>query len=130
MALSLAERLGSRIRLVRAVEHQPYDIETTGSLATNAMDSLDSPEQHYLNEAKQAIEASVPVETAVLTGPTTEALMTDLHEHRPDLLVMSSHGRTGFIRWALGSVTDRMLRGPVPILVLRPRAETKNHGLV
>jgi nucleotide-binding universal stress UspA family protein len=56
----------------------------------------------------------------VLSGPPARALLTDLKENRPDLVIMTSHGRTGFIRWALGSVTDRVIRGDVPVLVLRP----------
>jgi len=37
-----------------------------------------------------------------------------------ELVVLSSHGRSGVIRTALGSVADRMLHGPAPVLVLRP----------
>ena len=38
-----------------------------------------------------------------------------------DLIVMSSHGRSGVARLVMGSVTERVLRGTsVPILVIRP----------
>lgn len=123
VAQALAGKLGSRIRLVEAVEHPPNDIDSVGSMTANVADALDASGSIYLEEAKAALQTGAPVETAVLAGPAAEALLTDLHEHRPDLLIMNSHGRTGFIRWALGSVTDRMIRGPVPVLVLRPQAE-------
>lgn len=36
------------------------------------------------------------------------------------LIAMSTHGRSGFTRWTLGSVTEQVLRAsPVPVLVLR-----------
>ena len=36
-----------------------------------------------------------------------------------DLIVMSSHGRTGLSRMLIGSVTDKILRGaPCPVLVV------------
>jgi nucleotide-binding universal stress UspA family protein len=39
-----------------------------------------------------------------------------------DLLVMATHGLTGFTRWALGSVTERVLSGTQrPLLIVRPR---------
>ena len=39
-----------------------------------------------------------------------------------DLIVMSSHGRTGLGRLVLGSVAETVLRGStVPILLIRPR---------
>ena len=123
VARSLAERLASRLRLVRAVEQPPVDVDAIGSLAADVIESVGLTASLYLSEAKLELETSAPVETAVLYGLPTEALLTDVTEHRPDLLVMTSHGHTGFIRWALGSVTDRMIRGPVPVLVLRPQQE-------
>jgi hypothetical protein len=34
---------------------------------------------------------------------------------------MATHGRTGFARWAMGSVTERVLWSTrVPLLIMRP----------
>jgi len=41
-----------------------------------------------------------------------------------DLIVMTTHGRTGFLRWALGSVAERVLHAAqVPVMVVRPRQD-------
>ena len=41
--------------------------------------------------------------------------------HSIDLIVMGTHGRTGFTRVLLGSVVERVLRGaPCPVLVVSP----------
>jgi hypothetical protein len=32
---------------------------------------------------------------------------------------MTTHGRGGMLRAALGSVTDRLLGGPAPVLIVR-----------
>ena len=41
---------------------------------------------------------------------------------RPDVIAMATHGRAGFARWALGSVTERVLHGAkLPLLIVRPR---------
>ncbi len=38
-----------------------------------------------------------------------------------DLIVMTTHGRTGFLRWALGSVAERVLHAAqLPVMVVRP----------
>jgi nucleotide-binding universal stress UspA family protein len=123
VARALAQRLDSRIRLVRAVQY-PLSLESdsVGSLTTENVESMERAASHYLDEAKTQLGTSQPVESAVLSGPPTEALLADVKEN-PGLLVMTSHGHTGFIKWALGSVTDRLIRGPVPVLVLRPRDE-------
>lgn len=37
-----------------------------------------------------------------------------------DLIVMSTHGRTGAARWLMGSVADRVVYGAsVPVLLVR-----------
>ncbi|MFM9106205.1 MAG: universal stress protein, partial [Chloroflexota bacterium] len=42
---------------------------------------------------------------------------------RGDLLVMSSHGRTGPARWLLGSVAEEVVRqAPCPVLLVRAGA--------
>lgn len=121
VARSLAERLGSSLRLVRSVQY-PFSMESDsiGSLSKDVVESVEMPASLYLSEAELELETLQPVETVLLSGTPAEALLTDVRENPPDLLVMTSHGHTGFIPWALGSVTDRLIRGPAPMLVLRP----------
>jgi nucleotide-binding universal stress UspA family protein len=47
-----------------------------------------------------------------------------------DLIVMSTHGRTGLSRWVLGSITERVLHSaPCPVLVIRS-ADPLTHVLI
>jgi nucleotide-binding universal stress UspA family protein len=126
VARALAQRLNSRLRLVQAVQTLPVDLDAIGSLAADVVESAGLTASLYLSEAKLELETTQAVETAVLSGPPAEAVLADVKEHPPGLLVMTSHGHTGFIKWALGSVTDRLIRGPVPVLVLRPEHEVGN----
>jgi nucleotide-binding universal stress UspA family protein len=124
-AKALAERLGARIRLVQVVQAPAsLDPDAVGSLAADVVESQALTAGLYLSEAKLELETSQPVETEVLYGLPAPALLEEVKENRPDLLVMTSHGRTGFVRWALGSVTDRLIRSNVPVLVIRPIEET------
>ncbi|HZT05711.1 MAG TPA: universal stress protein [Chloroflexota bacterium] len=64
------------------------------------------------------------VRSELLKGPVSAALLDYEAQERPDLVVMATHGRTGIVRFALGSVTDRLIRdGTAPVLVIR-RAST------
>jgi nucleotide-binding universal stress UspA family protein len=39
--------------------------------------------------------------------------------NKMDLIVMSTHGRSGLSRWTLGSVTDKVVRhGGMPVLTV------------
>jgi nucleotide-binding universal stress UspA family protein len=41
-----------------------------------------------------------------------------------DVIVMATHGRTGVLRWALGSITERVLQATgLPLLIVRPIVE-------
>lgn len=45
-----------------------------------------------------------------------------------DLIVIATHGMTGWHKLAFGSVTDKVVRlATCPVLVLRAQAETESH---
>jgi nucleotide-binding universal stress UspA family protein len=51
--------------------------------------------------------------------PTTETLAA-IDELAPEMVVMGTHGRTGFTHLLLGSVAENVVRkSPVPVLTLR-----------
>jgi nucleotide-binding universal stress UspA family protein len=61
------------------------------------------------------------VETSAWYGSPVESIVEAARYRHPDLIVMSSHGRSGVARLVMGSVTERVLRATtVPILVIRP----------
>lgn len=57
---------------------------------------------------------------AVFSGLPAIHILDVAHEQDIDLIVMCSHGYTGFKRWALGSVAQKVVRqSTVPILLVR-----------
>ena len=88
-------------------------------------------ERRYLDGIVAAVSAraSVPVTHAVLTGETADAICRRIEEVGADLVVMTSHGRTGVSRAWLGSVADGVIRQSlVPVLVLRATESSSQHG--
>lgn len=60
------------------------------------------------------------VETSVWYGPAASAIVEAARLRKADLIVMSTHGRSGLGRLILGSVAESVLRGTTtPILLLR-----------
>ena len=52
-------------------------------------------------------------------GAADEHIVAYAQEQAIDLIVMSTHGHSGFKRFFLGSVTDRVIRaGQTPVLVV------------
>ncbi len=65
--------------------------------------------------------ATVHFKVAVGQSPAEEIIKAE-EEYNVDLVAMSTHGRAGISRWALGSVTDKVLRGgKVPVLMVRAK---------
>ena len=57
----------------------------------------------------------------VASRDTAGAILDVVKESRPDLVVMSTHGRSGIERWVRGSVAERVLRFcPVPLFMVNP----------
>jgi nucleotide-binding universal stress UspA family protein len=75
-----------------------------------------------LEDVSQRLElAGVTTQMEVRVAPTVApALLDIIQTAHADLVIMCSHGRTGFQRWTLGSVAQKIARqATVPTLVLR-----------
>ena len=66
------------------------------------------------------------VSKAIEHGPSIpEAIRSYIDGHDVDLVVVGTHGRTGFDRYMLGSVTEALVRtSSIPVLTVREPAET------
>jgi nucleotide-binding universal stress UspA family protein len=81
--------------------------------------------ERYLNRiAKGLTRKGIKVRTSVLLGNPADEIQHLAEEEGVDLIIMSSHGRSGHSRWALGSISDKMLRASkVPMLLVKPPAD-------
>jgi nucleotide-binding universal stress UspA family protein len=77
--------------------------------------------QRYLDRIANELEAKgVKVHTEVLFWPPAEAIASYAENNDVDIIVISSHGRSGISRWTHGSVADRVFRSSrVPVLMVR-----------
>lgn len=102
-AIELAQQRMGNLKLVQVV---PPDVETGPSL------------EYLQQRAERVSSAGVEVECQVRTGFPVATLLE--MSARVDLIVLSSHGRSGFDRFFLGSVTEKVVRrSACPTLVVR-----------
>jgi nucleotide-binding universal stress UspA family protein len=75
----------------------------------------------YLDRIAEKLESKgVKVHTAVLLWPPAEAIASYAEQNGADIIVMSSHGHSGAIHRARGSVADKVLNtSRVPVLMVR-----------
>ena len=68
-----------------------------------------------------ARESGVPTEVGVDVGPVVRRILERAMNIRADLIVVGTHGRSGFDRLALGSVAEKVLRkADCPVLAVPP----------
>ncbi|MGZ6392212.1 MAG: universal stress protein, partial [Ktedonobacterales bacterium] len=77
--------------------------------------------QHYLRELRRNLGriAGVRIETMIDAGDPSVAILDLAGSHPGSLIAMSTHGRSGFTRLLLGSVTFEVLhRTHIPLLIV------------
>lgn len=124
VALAMAESAGATIALIRAWDpaNYRYSSELTPSFeAPGARDKLAAID--YLDSVAARVRegTTVPIGTALIDGTAPDAIRECLTKDGHDLIVMTTHGLTGFSRAWIGSVGDAVVRTvTAPVLLVRP----------
>jgi nucleotide-binding universal stress UspA family protein len=120
-AAALASKLSARLSLVRVVQWavQAYPYTLPDAYIPQVDDELEAGAKAYLRQ-KEAEAKGVDVSAFVVRGAIADGLLDFIDKESADLVVMTTHARGGLARAALGSVADRLLQGPVPVLLIRP----------
>jgi nucleotide-binding universal stress UspA family protein len=75
------------------------------------------------------LQGDSKVRYTVETGEPFEKIIDVAEEHRIDLIVMSTRGRSGLKRLIIGNVAEKVVRyAPCPVLTIKPRAAKKSAG--
>lgn len=130
-AAGLAERLATPLHLVRVADLAWLRMGQGGGPSRLAEVSAELAEERHQADAYLSALAEglrerhrgrgLAVTTETRAGMAARELVA--LAGRGDLLVMSSHGRTGPARWLLGSVAEEVVRqAPCPVLLVRAGA--------
>jgi nucleotide-binding universal stress UspA family protein len=118
-AAAIARASGAEVDVV--IVHQPVPYAGFKDAPWKAAQAKDEEKYIATIAAALASGASISVAHALLHGDVIEGICEHARQIAADLIVMTSHGRTGFSRAWLGSVADGMLRrSAIPVLMLRP----------
>lgn len=116
----------TEITLLKVIPYVTYDVLTFDPGAQvpingNEYEQLEKESLGYLEKIAAPLrERGIEVNTLVKVGSSGEEIVKTARESGANLIAMSTHGFSGIKRWALGSVTDEVLKtSNVPILVIR-----------
>lgn len=125
VAHEIATAVSAKILFLRSTAQAYSGVADMGAnyIPTNyGMDAERDDVSAYLEAfVKAASEKGIEAEALSLTGGVAKAIVETAETSHEGLIVMSTHGRSGFKRFLLGSVADEVARtSSVPVLVLPP----------
>lgn len=124
--VSVTEQVKAQVRgapEARQLSHSREDpgVQRGGIETTVTFGKKKKQAEKYLHRiAKRFGESGVKVRIEVLCWPPADSIASYAAKNDVDLIIMSSHGRSGVSRWAHGSVAERVFRAScVPVLMIK-----------
>jgi nucleotide-binding universal stress UspA family protein len=131
-AKAIARQFNSEILLVRVCQPTPvpFELYTLGQDVTedyvNAVhDQAETDARSYLVHLHKRLRLqNIRTRYFVPGGIVTDSILDIADSESVDLIVMSTHGRSGLSRWVYGSVASKVLQvAPCPVLLVRAQCD-------
>lgn len=128
-ALSLADHYHSELTLVQVIMPAQWmsmlEAETP-EMVDRIRLANESKATAYMKDKVTSLKERGYVVSAEVreSEPIAEAILNTAQANGVDMIVMSTHGRSGINRWVFGSVAERVVRyADMPVLLVRPERE-------
>ena len=123
VALDLAKKYNSEITILTCLEvdaqhHLYYESRASSQLIKKQSKVV---KKHFEKLESLAKKNNVSVKSQILTsGSAVSNIVTFAKSKKYDLIVIGSHGRTGFNKWLLGSVANGVSQKTnCPVLIVK-----------
>jgi nucleotide-binding universal stress UspA family protein len=140
-ALDLAKRYQARVVLLRVVELSTPISGISAPIGLEAgvpdrvvveeavrLDKLNAQRARRYMKKKLHEVTSQGIEAVshVVTGEPFDGIIKTCKKEKADLIVMTTHGKSGLKRAILGSVADKVIReSRMPVMVIRPTSRKR-----
>jgi nucleotide-binding universal stress UspA family protein len=112
-ARAIAECFGSEVIMVRVVV-SPFALVSPDMVLAGSEEQLQAMRTQaelYLKGRKgEVCQEGIKCRAMVLEGPVARTIVDFAESEGVDLIVMSTHGRSGLDRWVFGSVAEKVIR--------------------
>lgn len=130
-AIAIAREYGASICALHVLLPDPY-VDMTPATATSLVEAHEAAARTYMQQLESRL-TGLPHETVLVRGSAVwPALEQAIEKHRIDLVTVGTRGRTGALKFLLGSVAEEIFRrSPVPVLTIGPavcRKEERSFG--
>ena len=125
-ALLLARTYKAELKALHVFDINAWNIPSHDYLATDAVvEGLEETIQRGKNALKELAESfDLEVETIFAEGDPGHEIIRVAEELNVDLIVLGTHGYTGWKRFTIGSVVELVVRhAPCAVLTIRPKGK-------
>ncbi|AJW71508.1 universal stress protein [Nitrosopumilus adriaticus] len=122
-AMEIAKKFDSKLTLISVIGS---DIDTSGmslSRAEEAHDESENKAKEDLNKLKNSnIVENVSISVEIVhNSSSSDGILLFAEKNNTDLIVMGSHGRSGFKKVVLGSVASNVVaKARCPVMIVKP----------
>lgn len=104
---------------------EPYALGMSSSVYQDFEKIEQNLKERLAELSREFIEEDVLQEAVIVFGNPAQSIIDTSENY--DMIVMTSHGRTGFTRFLLGSVAEKVLRlAHIPVLVVEDESDIGN----
>lgn len=122
-ALVLARAHGAEVTLLNSISPMDEVMVSEGEpvFLADLWKARQQAAQVYLESVSRRPEwREIATHRVVENSPAADAIVDHARKHAVDVIVMATHGRSGFRRWVFGSVAEKVVRGADrPVLLVR-----------
>ncbi|HET6443092.1 MAG TPA: universal stress protein [candidate division Zixibacteria bacterium] len=128
-ALALAGAMSAKLFFIRVVI--PLSLNLDPKFYQHIIEVRQDGAKRYLRSIQPRFSSTlVDIETQVVVGRAARSIINFAQEKEIDLIVMSSHGRSGVNRWIYGGVADKVLHNaPCAKVIIHPQVIVENYSI-
>ena len=124
-AAFLAQKLESKILILHVISEKAAEamVSIPGNPWERVIEQEDkSIMNQFLTCLKSDFAGTPSPEPIVVAGTAHEKIVEVAKDRKAGMIIMATHGRTGFSRALMGSVAEKVVRtAPCPVFAIRPK---------
>jgi len=138
LILKATPRMDVEVTLLHVISNLNFNVLTEDERAQlpippDELKERNEKAQSYLDKIAESLKSKgIEVKTMIKVGHVADEIVKAAREINAHLIAMATHGRSGIVRWAIGSVTDSVIRleGTIPVLAVRATGKKEESPVI
>jgi nucleotide-binding universal stress UspA family protein len=123
-AIEMAEKFEAELIVVHVIASVPVIAGTysmSGAHAVDLVESMQTEARRQMDRLLESIPDALRCDVRLIQGQPAEEITRLAAQEKADIIVIATHGYSGFNRFLFGSIAERVVRtATCPVLTIRP----------